>query len=244
MTDIMRHAIRLPAGLLTMFATVALGAESTVVRLHFLAGSREYHAAESLTAWAAALERSRTVRCHVSTATDKQRTPVAGLDQLADADLLVLFCRRLALPDSQLQQLRDYLESGRPILGIRTASHAVQNLPSLDREVLGGDYRGHGPAEPTIHVTVAPQAAQHPVLAGVEPWTRPGKLYRNPALADDVTVLLVGTGAAEMQPLAWVREAGGRRVFYTSMGFPRDFRNTNFMRLLENAVTWCLGRPR
>ena len=38
----------------------------------------------------------------------------------------------------------------------------------------------------------------------------------------------------ETEPVAWVREKDGRRVFYTSLGHPDDFKDENFMRLLTN----------
>jgi type 1 glutamine amidotransferase len=66
-------------------------------------------------------------------------------------------------------------------------------------------------------------------------------LYRNPELAEDAVVLLRGQGQEETVPLAWVRELeGGQRVFYTSMGFPADFEDPRFARLLDNALFWLM----
>ena len=48
------------------------------------------------------------------------------------------------------------------------------------------------------------------------------------------------------EPVAWAREAkaGVRgRVFYTSLGAPKEFETPEFQRLLANAVLWSAGKP-
>ena len=89
------------------------------------------------------------------------------------------------------------------------------------------------------------KARDHPILAGMKDWTRPGRLYRNPNLAKDVTVLLTGTGKRDKQPLAWARvydKDKDGRSFYTSMGLPGDFKNETFRKLLVNAISWTAKR--
>ncbi|MBP9902352.1 MAG: ThuA domain-containing protein, partial [Verrucomicrobia bacterium] len=68
------------------------------------------------------------------------------------------------------------------------------------------------------------------------------KLYKNPTLADDVVVLLDGVTASDREPVAWVREQHGGRVFYTSLGTPEDFSQESFRRLLVNAIFWTTQR--
>ena len=53
-----------------------------------------------------------------------------------------------------------------------------------------------------------------------------------------MTVLLTGSIPDATEPVAWVREKDGRRVFYTSLGHPDDFKDANFNRLLVNALAW------
>jgi type 1 glutamine amidotransferase len=72
----------------------------------------------------------------------------------------------------------------------------------------------------------------------VKPFEVTGGLYKNPAVNKDVTVLMTGTFAKEKEPVTWVREYKGGRVFYTSLGHPKDFEDANFMRLLTNAIFW------
>jgi type 1 glutamine amidotransferase len=43
----------------------------------------------------------------------------------------------------------------------------------------------------------------------------------------------------ESEPVAWTREKDGRRVFYTSLGHPDDFKDDNFIRLIVNGLAWA-----
>jgi len=55
-------------------------------------------------------------------------TNIPDLEELRTADLMIFFTRFRNLPDSQMKEIDDYLRSGRPIIGIRTATHAF-NIP-------------------------------------------------------------------------------------------------------------------
>ena len=85
------------------------------------------------------------------------------------------------------------------------------------------------------------------VLAGIKPFTTAAKLYKNPHLAEDATVLLRATNASgNTEPVAWARNPDPPkhgRVFYTSLGAPTDFDNPTFQRLLLNAVAWTANKP-
>jgi type 1 glutamine amidotransferase len=132
------------------------------------------------------------------------------------------------------------MESGKGVVGIRTASHAFQTWLDFDHEVLGGDYKGHA-NDKTAQVSINLAAKDHPVLEGVEPFTTDGKLYTNAHPASDITVLLTAKSQDNRQPVAWVRtrpDHHDQRVFYTSLGVPEDFQNENFRRLVANAILW------
>jgi type 1 glutamine amidotransferase len=187
------------------------------------------------------MEKKYLVSCTRSFASDKAKT-LENLDKLEDADLLVVYARRLEIGGAQLKTIKDYIASGRPVIGIRTASHAFQKYLEFDREVLGGSYSGHLGNEKGIRIIVNTRTARHPILSGVYEWTRNGRLYRNKELAKGAELLLTGKGPKESHPVAWVRTTGKQRVFYTSMGLPEDFANDTFNLLLANAVEWTTRR--
>jgi type 1 glutamine amidotransferase len=56
---------------------------------------------------------------------------IPGLENLKTADLMVIFTRFRALPEVQMQQIDDYLKSGKPVIGMRTATHAF-NFAKID----------------------------------------------------------------------------------------------------------------
>jgi type 1 glutamine amidotransferase len=211
------------------------------LNIHLIGGAREYKAVESLTAWGARIEKKYLVSCKRSFGADKAKS-LKNLNQLKDADLLVVFARRLEISGEQLKTIKDYIASGRPVIGIRTASHAFQNYLEFDRDVLGGSYSGHLGDEKGVKVIINNSTARHQIVSGVYEWTRSGKLYRNKELAKGATLLLTGQGAKESHPIAWARTIGEQRVFYTSMGTVEDFSNDTFNMMLDNAVEWTTAR--
>lgn len=240
----MCDSMRLSRIIVSVFA-VAMFAGSAIaeppLRVHALSGSVEYKSDESLGLWRDRLVKERGVVWTMSSAPDRAET-VEGLEHMATADVLVVFCRRWELRGDQAALIRAWIDSGKPIVGIRTASHGFQFFQEFDHAVLGGDYSGHGPGGVPVRVGIEPAASAHPVIAGVAGWERIEKLYHNRNPAADITVLLSSVTAGQEEPLAWVRTSDGRRVFYTSMGLPEDFRNEYFLRLLDNALFWAAGR--
>src|SRR5690606_21023673 len=178
-----------------------------------------------------------------------------GLEVLKEADLVVVFARRLALPKKQIKLLQNYLKKGNPIVGIRTANHAFavreDNIPSTHTDwwdfvpnILGCENRGYGPVEPGTEVRVVPTAINHPILerTDLDGWRSEGNLYLvAPLLDKNATVLLEGEADGKTDPIAWTRMAGGSRVFYTSLGYPSDFQNSGFRKLLINGINWSLA---
>jgi len=211
------------------------------LKIHLIGGAREYSAVKSLRAWQERMEKKYLVSCTRSFASDKAKT-LENLDKLEDADLLVVYARRFEIGGDQLKTIKDYIASGRPVIGIRTASHAFQKYLEFDREVLGGSYSGHLGDEKGIRIIVNTRTARHPILSGVYEWTRNGRLYRNKELAKGAELLLTGKGPKESHPVAWVRTIGKQRIFYTSMGLSEDFANDTFNVLLANAVEWTTRR--
>lgn len=132
---------------------------------------------------------------------------IPGLEHLQRADLLVLFSRLITLPDAQIRHVIDYLDSGKPILAIRTANHGfLENFPytiagkkvRFGEDVLGGTFLGHHGnwhADSTRGILVEAQR-QHPILRGVDDIWGPSDVYRtypeNGSLPADCTALVFG----------------------------------------------------
>ena len=233
--------VALALGLCGVSMAAADGAKAPL-RIVMYSGSAEYRSAESLEDLKKELEGNYGASCALHVV-DEKRSKLTGIEDLETCDVAVIFTRRLNLDDAQVAKLKAYCDAGKPVVGIRTASHAFQTWLEFDRDVLGGNYKGHykedKPAE------VRPSSQSHPVLRRVGAFTTTGKLYKNPEIAPDVTRLLAATvpGTTETtETVAWTREHKGGRVFYTSLGTAEDFKNENFRRLLVNAIYWSAKR--
>lgn len=247
----------LPAALL--FAASLAAAPAHLV---LMIGEDEYKTWETLPAFAAQDLKAAGHRVTVIHASKENKNDFPGLvAALRDADLLLVSVRRRTPLKEQLDAVRAHFAAGKPVVGIRTASHAFSPLPretisdpklgmwtTFDADVLGGNYQGHHRGPGTTHVALAPgAAASHAILKGVDiaALATPNTLYKNTPLAKDATALLVGTFAQHpSEPIAWTRRAGPRqaRVFYTSLGGAEDFAKPEFRRFLLNGIAWSLGR--
>src|SRR4051794_30216667 len=211
-----------------------------VLNVCLISGAAEYKSDDSLAKLQTYLEKHHAVKCGRAFA--KSETDLPGLENLDRCDVAVLFARRLKLEGEQLERIKKYCLSGKPLVGIRTASHALQTWLDLDHEVFGGDYMNHYPEGPLCEVKVVAAAKDHPILKGFQPYKSAGSLYKNPKVAKDVTVLLTGTIPEHTEPIAWTRPYKGGRVFYTSVGHPKDFAEESYLRLLTNAIFWTAKR--
>jgi type 1 glutamine amidotransferase len=207
------------------------------LRVCLVSGSLEYDSNKTMPILQARLEK-KGVLCTRAFVEGKDETRLPGLDNLDKCDVMVLFTRRLKLSGDDLDRFKKYCLAGKPIVGIRTASHAVQTWLDLDKEVLGGDYTGHY-GKGATEVKIVDKAKNHPILAGLKQFTSEGTLYKNAKIAGDCEVLLTGSIPEATMPIAWTRMYKGGRIFYTSLGHQKDFENENFLRLLENAVAWA-----
>lgn len=237
---------------------VASGANPPSPKPHvvLIAYEDEYQADRTLRDFAQLLQ--QRYGCRTSLVVGDPQRGLVGLEVLDEADVLVLYVRRKALPADQLRRIRQYVEAGRPLVALRTSSHAFvlrssspptdkHQWPEFDQQVLGGHYHGHtGNQLPNPEIFVAPEAQNHPIVSGIQPkpWRSAGTLYLVSPIDPKATVLLWGQTGPHKEPVAWIRTYRGGRVFYTSLGHPEDFdRSPQFLRLLVQAVFWVMNRP-
>jgi hypothetical protein len=226
-------------------------------RIAFLIAEDEYRTEASLPAFVSAnLTKDYRVSYIVSGTEEPNDLP--SIAELDGADAAFISVRRRVLPAGQVEAIRRFVASGKPVIGIRTASHAFaprSGTPvppghaawgGFDAEVLGGHYHNHHGEAPAVAVSAAPVAGGHPILAGIDPAkiVGHGSLYKVRPLASTAVPLLVGSiPGQEAEPVAWTNLPASRnRVFYTSLGQIDDFDGPGFNRLLVNAIAWAIGR--
>lgn len=190
-------------------------------------------------------------------------THFVGLEgAIKSADLLLVFVRRATLPIEQLKLLKSHVAAGKPVVGIRTANHAFEPTksaqipagceawPGFVSDVLGCRNAGYETRGLPYRVSVNEQFKEHEILGAFEVQATQGytSLYRVLPVADDAQVLLYGKadGIEPAQPVAWIRTLPSTRgrVFYTSLGDPRDVEQTEVRRLVVAGINWALaGSP-
>jgi type 1 glutamine amidotransferase len=207
-----------------------------------ISGEYEYFSSNSLPAFKQLLETNYQFHCTYLERTTGNDIP--GIEALDNADLAIVFIRRMTLPDEQLARLKKFVASGKPVIGLRTASHAFENWKEWDHEVLGGNYHMHHGNALVATARINKENASHPILKGVAAeFETAGSLYKTKPLGPNTTLLLIGSvEGQEPEPMAWTHDYKGARVFYTSLGHPRDFENPSFRNLLVNGVFWCLNK--
>lgn len=210
------------------------------LNLCMLSGSFEYDSESSLTIFRDYIEREHPVQA--SLITYRSEDDHQSLSAIEETDVLLVFTRRLNIDGEELERLKAYCRAGRPIVGVRTASHGFQNWLEFDREVLGGNYNMHWDHGPIAHSRFEPAAEGHPVMEGVSEFSSAGGLYRNTGISTDTTLLMSASTFEHDEPVTWTRTPAGGRVFYTSLGHQEEFQDPNFLRMLANAVMWCGGK--
>lgn len=176
-----------------------------------------------------------------------------GLEALADADLLIMYTRFRILPDDETEAIANYLAGGGNLLALRTSSHAFRPVPEsqwfnwttgFGRDVIGSEWIAHHGHKSTTEVT---QVADHQILRDVPSRFTVGSWLYVTRPPVDATVLLCGEPVdPEIEPtpspVAWVREHGAQRTFYTSLGSQTDLQREDVLQLISNAAEWCLHR--
>ncbi len=221
--------------------------------LVMLLAEDEYHTVRTLPEFAMS-HLGRDFRVSTVFADSRNRNDLPGIDVVDEADVLLISVRRRVLPPEQLQRIRSHVAAGRPVVGIRTASHAFclrsqdppeghDAWPEFDAQVFGGSYHGHHDND--LQAIVRITDSGHPVTSGLSPQEIPmgGSLYLTSPLADGTQVLTIGVAEGQPpEPVSWTfqRKDGGRS-FYTSMGHEDDFRQDRFRELLYRGICWAAG---
>ena len=244
-----------------------------------ISGDEEYRSEETLPQLAKILANRHGFNCTVLFAIDPKggtinpnmRNNIPGLEALKAADLMVIFTRFRELPDEQMKHIVDYVESGRPIIGMRTATHAFAfkknaSYARYSWQILGETWISHHGqhGKQSTRGIIAPEGKDHPILRGIKDgdiWG-PTDVYgiRLP-LPNGIQPLVLGqvltgmnptdepasgTVNSPMMPIAWAMLTRGERaqpgrVFTTTMGASQDFQSEGLRRLLVNACYWAVG---
>jgi hypothetical protein len=156
---------------------------------------------------------------------------IPGTEALDSADLLIIGTRFRQLPDDQLARFAKYLDAGKPVIGLRTATHAFSGAAKtgdfkwaeFGLQILGEKWvNHHGASKQGTRSVVENVHAAHEVLHGVGEIFGLSDVYRIANLDQKAaTILLRGLVTETLDPaskaiegpknnpampLAWLRE--------------------------------------
>ena len=162
-----------------------------------VSGDEEYRSEEALPQLAKILATQHGYTCTVLFAINPRTglidpthvKNIPGMEALDTADLLVIFTRFRDLPEEQMAPLDRYLKSGKPVIGLRTSTHAFNApvdspwghygngyagekkewLDGFGRLVLGEHWINHHGEhkQESTRGLLAPGAKDHPILRGL-----------------------------------------------------------------------------
>lgn len=232
------------AGLCTLFVLLGLGWPATAEpwlefpggsgpgagkHIVLISGDEEYRSEEAMPMLGQLLAVRHGFRCTVLFAINRDTGEIdpntldniPGLEQLAEADLMIVFTRFRELPDEQMRHIHEYLESGRPVIGIRPSVVAFRNRPEsrffryssnnktgpyaggFGQQVLGSTWISHHGRHGRESTRGIPVAARrdHPILRGVDVMWGPSDVYtiREP-IPHEGQVLVTGHVLTGMHP--------------------------------------------
>jgi len=115
----------------------------------FVTGEEYYRSEEGMSMFARILARHHGFKCTVLFSIDpasghinpNRNSNIPGLVALDSADLMVIFARFRELPDPDMKHIVDYVNAGKPVLGIRNATHAFRYPPDSSSPYKSWDFR-------------------------------------------------------------------------------------------------------
>lgn len=204
----------------------------------FISGDEEYRSEESLPMMAKILSQRHGFKCTVLFASDPKtgaidpnnQTNIPGMQLLQTADLLFMCLRFRELPDDQMKYFDEYLKSGKPMVALRTSTHAflysrnkesqyakysynskVKNWEKgFGKQVLGETWvahHGEHGSEGTRGL-INGLSASHPILKGVKDIWAPTDVYTISNLNAETNILLYGQSSLGMTadaPLSYAK---------------------------------------
>jgi len=194
----------------------------------FLVGDEEYRSEDSMPQLAKILAVHHGFKCTVLFVINKETGEIdpktldniPGLEALKTADLMVMFLRFRELPDEQMKLIVDYTNSGKPIVGLRTSTHAFNYVKHKDspyakysfrdkkfdggygRQVFGETWINHygRHQRESTRGLIAKGMESHPIVKGIDEIWGESDVYGLTTLTGDSKPLIMGQVLAGMDP--------------------------------------------
>lgn len=185
-----------------------------------ISGDEEYRSEEVMPMLAKILSQHHGYRCTVLFAfgpdgadyiDSNNQQGLRGVETLDSADLMIIATRFRQPDEQQAEHIAAWLRAGKPIIGLRTATHAFRggqkftddvNYDQFGRLILGEQWVSHHGRHKVegARSVVEEAAVNHPILRGVGDIFAPSDVYGVRNLTDKDTVLLRGAITESLDP--------------------------------------------
>lgn len=192
---------------------------NVVKRCVLVAGDEEYRTEETMPMLAKILSQKHGFHCTVVFAWSddgkhidpNNQTGLKGLAALQSADLMIIGTRFRKPIDSEAAFLTEFMDAGKPIIGIRTATHAFNGKGKFGdkigfgewgRKILGEQWVSHhgGHKRQGALGVAESEQAEHPILNGVGKVFAPSDVYGVTHLTDEDTILMRAAVTQSLDP--------------------------------------------
>jgi len=177
---------------------------------------------------------------------------LADSKQFARYDAIVMYTS--GNPKFNKQALFEFIRSGKALVGIHAATDTWRGEGEEFPKVIGAAFTTHGLTN-AEKVTIKVEDRNHPAtkMLGAE-WVIADEIYQHNRFSRDRMHVLMSIDTAKTNlkpqkmeaggdyPMAWTRQEGKGRVFYTALGHREDvWTNPTFREHLLGGLAWAMG---
>lgn len=158
-------------------------------------------------------------------------------ENLSKYDGLIIYANHEELPKLQEEALKSFVESGKGLIPLHSASGCFRNSEWYIKTI-GGQFASH---KTGVFKNVI-RKPDHPVMKGIGEFETFDETYVHKNLNPDIVILGERVEGDHREPYTWIRTEGKGRVFYTAYGHEdKTWTNIGFLDLVRNGVLWALG---
>lgn len=218
--------------IIALLATCAAGANrapvDTRLKVLFEVGGPVHDNAELYPIMKKALE--DTGRYVVTVSDDRDRFTAP---RIKEYDAVLIYTTSGALTEDQEKGLVGFVEGGKGLVGIHSATDSFKNSDAYWK-LLGGRFIGHGGGKFKVKIT----GKSHAIVQGLKDFEISDETYRHKFHPDSKLVVLMRR-EEDGEPASWVQYVGKGRVFVTGLGHGKEaWENPAFQEMMVRAMDW------
>jgi type 1 glutamine amidotransferase len=156
---------------------------------------------------------------------------------IANYDLVLIYCTHLTLTKEQEDGLVGFVKGGKGLVGIHCATDTFRDSDAYWK-LVGGRFRSHGNETFKVNIT----GKSHPIVKGMSDFEISDETYCDDFHPDSKVIVLMRRDK-DGEPAAWVQYYGKGRVFVTGLGHGKSaWENPAFQELIKRAAEWATFR--